>query len=507
MNMRESLIGDLDFAQALQMVELTKRANQIIEAGAPVGPKAHYNSSYPSDDWHAVHAIHHVISKTWALILQQGDSAQFAVVCGHADITEVVSGGAMTTVPAASSWTAAHPGATALPVNNLTVENNLFSLLNRLGFDQSSIESLWGALQKWTNSYAVSYPSIPGETVPPPKNANIFRPWLTAAKAIQDEIALFFAALSGLKFVQRHHMRLADRRAVGQAAYAAAIGAALDVRFGTENSQPLLEMLTQGTAHEEERAQPDFTVITEALLTAEELTEPRWQLPPMGFTVTTTGHGSGGAVAPLVALYLQRCWSIDLDFPLFRCETYTFGAPKVGNQAFVDYCSRLLPNASHQVLNLMDSAIYGPFDEISPPSAIRMLLPKSISLHIFNPDVLNLRERLGMNALLGQWNDKWVAYQHINSHFFHLGVGNVNIGNVSGEHTPTKFHLPLNTKTFTAPFEHNPAGYHDLLLDAQMQYHTIAEPAQEAANYLAKGKEQLSSMLQERAAQIQTLFN
>ena len=52
-----------------------------------------------------------------------------------------------------------------------------------------------------------------------------------------------------------------------------------------------------------------------------------------------TGHSLGGALANLCAVDLQYNFSPDVSV-----EVYTFGAPRVGNKAFVDSYNRRVPN-------------------------------------------------------------------------------------------------------------------------------------------------------------------
>lgn len=59
-------------------------------------------------------------------------------------------------------------------------------------------------------------------------------------------------------------------------------------------------------------------------------TMPRWVL---------TGHSLGGALAKLCAVDLQFNFS-----PQISVETYTFGAPRVGNKAFAASYNRRVPN-------------------------------------------------------------------------------------------------------------------------------------------------------------------
>ncbi|MBD2327905.1 lipase family protein [Alkalinema sp. FACHB-956] len=63
--------------------------------------------------------------------------------------------------------------------------------------------------------------------------------------------------------------------------------------------------------------------------------------------VTTTGHSLGGALATLCAVDLQY------NFKYLTIETYTFGAPKVGNDKFCESFKRRVPN-SYRIVHGMD---------------------------------------------------------------------------------------------------------------------------------------------------------
>lgn len=64
-----------------------------------------------------------------------------------------------------------------------------------------------------------------------------------------------------------------------------------------------------------------------------------------GGTVFVGGHSLGGALAQLTALRLQH----DLKVPPSQMEVYTFGAPRVGNSAFVETYQEHVPR-THRVV-------------------------------------------------------------------------------------------------------------------------------------------------------------
>lgn len=60
--------------------------------------------------------------------------------------------------------------------------------------------------------------------------------------------------------------------------------------------------------------------------------------------VLITGHSLGGALASLAAVDLKEQFGLNNNFITF----YTYGCPRVGNQAFSDYVFRLFPDGGHQ---------------------------------------------------------------------------------------------------------------------------------------------------------------
>jgi triacylglycerol lipase len=61
--------------------------------------------------------------------------------------------------------------------------------------------------------------------------------------------------------------------------------------------------------------------------------------------ITLTGHSLGGAIAVLCAYDLAKHLSSEIKV----LETYTFGAPRVGNRAFYKELAELVPNSWHYV--------------------------------------------------------------------------------------------------------------------------------------------------------------
>lgn len=66
--------------------------------------------------------------------------------------------------------------------------------------------------------------------------------------------------------------------------------------------------------------------------------------------ITTTGHSLGGALSPLVALWLKQ----KLSVPDAEINTVTFAAPTPGNHQFVSYFSQQLGNNLIRIANDLD---------------------------------------------------------------------------------------------------------------------------------------------------------
>ncbi|KZW01242.1 alpha/beta-hydrolase, partial [Exidia glandulosa HHB12029] len=55
------------------------------------------------------------------------------------------------------------------------------------------------------------------------------------------------------------------------------------------------------------------------------------------YTIVTTGHSLGGALASFAAVSLQ------MTFPTNKVRVYTYGAPRVGNKVFATWANTILP--------------------------------------------------------------------------------------------------------------------------------------------------------------------
>ena len=505
MKIVENMMGNLDFTAAIGMAELTERLHQLVEHGtdteistpemSTAELQTRYNALFRADGWRCVHAIHAVSAKTWALILQQQDSAQFAVVCSH-ELTD----GKLAAEPAKAEPAQTRSTEMEIPVfNERPQTQNIPSLLDplgtmeRLGLDKLGIDKVWERIQAHVANQAMAYHSLSNEVVPPPENAKVYGPWLTVCQTVQTEVDLFFRALSGLKFVQPALEQQPRPMLQQQMAYRRAIGAALQLRFGPEVGQKMVQSMDSSATSES--IEP-FTVPS-TVFTTEQDSLAIWQIPEAGFELDFTGHGTAGAVAVLCGLYMKRTWETHLDFPLFQLRTYTFGSPKVGNRAFADYYNQQMAGRSYRVQNMLDNLTYGPLDEL--PFSSSRSLPNSLTWRL--PTLNSLQAQLGsdagMRATLGQLRDGWFTYEHVGEAFRHPGVGDA----------PAPFNFGAGMKPMALPFAHDPAGYKAMLVDAQKQTEMVAKPMRAVTAQLEAGREQLSSVFESGATQAQEMFS
>lgn len=80
-----------------------------------------------------------------------------------------------------------------------------------------------------------------------------------------------------------------------------------------------------------------------------------------GFSIVTSGHSLGGALATLAAVTLKH------NFPATKVSTYSYGAPRLGNKIFADYVN----------------AEFGPraFRVVHTTDGVPTLIPPSLGYH------------------------------------------------------------------------------------------------------------------------------
>lgn len=126
--------------------------------------------------------------------------------------------------------------------------------------------------------------------------------------------------------------------------------------FGINIMQTLRPPLNNHPSERTERGEARFAerhadvrAVNQSLLEFFNEAQSRSQQP---LDITTTGHSLGGALSPLIALWLkqeQTKATVQSEF-----STVTFAGPTSGNGAFVKYFNEQLPNAVTRVANDLD---------------------------------------------------------------------------------------------------------------------------------------------------------
>lgn len=84
------------------------------------------------------------------------------------------------------------------------------------------------------------------------------------------------------------------------------------------------------------------------------------------YSLVLTGHSLGAATATVAAAYLRAAGQ--------RCDLYTYGSPRVGNEEFAQYMSATVNGSTYRVTHFDDpvpklplsSALFGSYRHISP---------------------------------------------------------------------------------------------------------------------------------------------
>ena len=128
-----------------------------------------------------------------------------------------------------------------------------------------------------------------------------------------------------------------------------------------------------------------------------------------------TGHSLGGAMATMVS-----AWFVDNGYTSkFALETYTFAAPTVGNEAFVEHYNTIMLNAnapSHRVVNSKDLVPYG-------WAGVGNIIPDEI------PTSVPFSIGLVITAVEVYLNTNGIAYKHVNNK---VDIGTLTPANCSG---------------------------------------------------------------------------
>ncbi len=197
-------------------------------------------------------------------------------------------------------------------------------------------------------------------------------------------------------------------------------------------------------------------------------------LAPNEIEIYVSGHGGGGCLAALGALYLKRQWESRIDFPFFSLKMINFGSPKLGNKAFVDYYHKHMGGFSYRVQNLLDGATFEPATTAPFPYNLQLLLP-------------------GVDYVR-DGEEYYMSYEHIGEAYILAGVGT----------TPSEFHFrgPFSSTTIL-PFPHSAAGYKQMLIEMRKLKDTYWKPVERVVAGLDKQRQQLVDVFQKQGAEIQ----
>lgn len=169
MSATEQLTSGFDFAEAIQMAELTQRASQLFEQSPTGDAKAMYNAFSAETAWTCVFAVPQRKNQARVLILKNSTRPLFALVLAGPAASSAIE-------PVMPSLAMVAEAGQEIEVTNLAVEPRASPPL-----DHTKVAE------------AAEYLPIAGERVPPPRGARVYGEWLKAFEAIQDEIELYFS--------------------------------------------------------------------------------------------------------------------------------------------------------------------------------------------------------------------------------------------------------------------------------------------------------------------------
>lgn len=190
--------------------------------------------------------------------------------------------------------------------------------------------------------------------------------------------------------------------------------------------------------------------------------------------IYVTGHGVGGCLAVFCVLHLKRTWETQIDFPFFNLKMYSFGSPKIGNQAFVEYYNRQMKGFSYRVQNMLDGLTYAPSVKAPFLSNLQLMLP-------------------GIDYVR-QGDKFYMAYEHVGEVYPLPGLGNPKLNfNAHASFTPV----------FPLPFAHNPDGYKEMLLEARKYHDGFWQPTRKLFETFKQQREQLAGAFKKQTAELQ----
>jgi len=378
MPLPQHITTGFEFDEAIWLAELCQRAHELFTHESETETQTLYDALYSDAEWSFVHAVS--AGSARALIVQRSDRQQYALVFWMPE-------SARRNTEQQSKSTAQ---VDAADVQDIPVTRG------------AGREEPHGNSTQPNRSESAAYPPLPNEVMPPSLGMRVYREWLEAFAACQEDVEHFFSE-----------------------------------RVSTK---------TAGACSNE----------------------------PTELEIYISGHGAGGCLAALCALYLKRSWESRLDFPFFNLKMINFGSPKLGNKAFVDYYATHLKGYSYRVQNLLDGATYEPSQSV--------------------PFLYNLQLRLPGVDYVRDGDTYYMTYEHVGEPYLLGGIGTSS----SDYH----FRGPLSS-TAIVPFAHSAAGYKQMLIETRKLRETYWKPVQRLAASVKKQRSQVIGAFQKQKAEAQ----
>ena len=168
MSASNQLTSGFDFGEAIDLAELTRRADQIFAHGAARDTKEMYNVLFTDAAWTCVFATSGGSQQARALILKNPVRPLFALILAGPSISDRPQ-------PIMPSQPTVNDIVQTIEVTNLVADTPVAPRLDH----KKAAE-------------AEEYLPLTGERLPPPRGARVYARWLKAVAAIQDEIELYF---------------------------------------------------------------------------------------------------------------------------------------------------------------------------------------------------------------------------------------------------------------------------------------------------------------------------
>ncbi|GEM_PF-2174408 len=316
-----------DFDEAILMAQFTKQVYELFQYDdgsiEDTELKEIYNSIHRNQGWTFVHSIRNDQTNVRGFILKNPGANQYVLVFRGSIVT-----------------------------------------------DRGSLE-LTDLLISDTNWELVSYGAMADPRI------KVSEGFFEAFESVSDQVEIFFKTLLG-RLTKRDFIRLEGLTPERQFACAMAMADAGSIRLSNEFEQQartlILNVVADGEIGNNEELIEVLEFKKQNLLALETLSEP--------VDVYVTGHSLGGCLANLGALALRRYFGSMVDSGL-AIKVYTIGAPKIGNQNFVNYYNEQIgAGLSHRVENLLD--VMGPVLPPSPPFPLNVLAPNGLRIGNFS---------------------------------------------------------------------------------------------------------------------------